>query len=77
MTKKHFEKIAKMLKNQKILIQRLNNEDFKNEYIRTKIIISNIENELIRIFIDDNPRFDWDKFRQATQPTEQEMRLPL
>ena len=77
MTKKHFETIAKMLKNQKILIQGLNNKDFKDEYIRTKIIISNIENELIRIFIDDNPRFDVGKFIEASNLTEEEMRLPL
>ena len=70
MTKKHFIRIAEMLKNQKIAIQGLNDKDFK-------ILISNIENELIRIFIDDNPRFDIDKFKQATQPTEEEMRLPL
>ena len=70
MTKKHFIQIAEMLKNQKIAIQGLNDKDFK-------ILISNIENELIRIFIDDNPRFDISKFRQATQLTEEEMRLPL
>ena len=70
MTKKHFIQIAEMLKNQKIAIQGLNDKDFK-------ILISNIENELIRIFIDDNPRFDISKFRQATEPTEEEMRLPL
>ena len=58
MTKNQFEEIAKMLKTQKKLIQGLSNEDFN----RTKLIISNIENELIRIFIDDNPRFDVGKF---------------
>ena len=73
MTKNQFEEIAKMLKTQKKLIQGLSNEDFN----RTKLIISNIENELIRIFIDDNPRFDIDKFKQAAKLTEQEMRLPL
>ena len=39
MTKKHFIRIAEMLKNQKIAIQGLNDKDFK-------ILISNIENEL-------------------------------
>ena len=77
MTKQDFEKIAKMLKDQKKLIQGLNNKDFKDEYIRTKIIISNIENELIRIFIDANPRFDVGKFVKASNLTQAEMRLPL
>ena len=77
MTKQDFEKIAKMLKDQKKLIQGLNNKDFKDEYIRTKIIISNIENDLIRIFIDDNPRFDVGKFVKASNLTQAEMRLPL
>ena len=77
MTKQEFEKIAKMLKDQKKLIQGLNNNDFKDEYIRTKIIISNIENELIRIFVDDNPRFDVGKFVKASNLTQAEMRLPL
>ena len=77
MTKKDFEKIAKMLKTQRILIQGLNNKDFKDEYIRTKIIIMNIEIGLINIFIKENPRFDIDKFKQTANLTEEEMRLPL
>ena len=70
MTKKHFIQIARILKNQRLLIQGIEDKQFEN-------LITNIENQLINVFVDDNPRFDIDKFKQATQPTEEEMRLPL
>ena len=70
MTKKHFIAIAKILKNQRLSIQGIEDKQFEN-------LITNIENQLINVFVDDNSRFDIDKFKQATQPTEEEMRLPL
>lgn len=70
MTKKHFIQIARILKNQRLSIQGIEDNQFEN-------LISNIENQLINVFVDDNPRFDISRFRQATQPTEEEMRLPL
>lgn len=74
MTKKHFIQIAKILKKQRLGIHQLTNSE---NYQLGNNIITYIENDLIEIFIDDNPRFDIDKFKQATQPTEEEMRLPL
>ena len=77
MTKKHFIAIAKLLKNQRLGIQEFSNdEEFGNQHLFENIIM-NIETGLINIFINDNPRFDISKFKQATQPTEEEMRLPL
>ena len=70
MTKKHFIAIAKILKNQRLSIQGIEDKQFEN-------LITNIENQLINVFVDDNSRFDISKFRQATQLTEEEMRLPL
>ena len=74
MTKKHFIAIAKLLKNQRLGIHQLTNSE---NYQVGNNIITHVENGLIEIFINDNPRFDIDKFKQATQPTEEEMRLPL
>jgi len=77
MTKKHFIKIAEMLKNQRLAIQEFSDDDeFGTQHLFENIIM-NIETGLINIFIDDNPRFDISKFKQATQPTEEEKRLPL
>ena len=77
MTKKHFIAIAKLLKNQRLGIQEFSNDDeFGTQHLFENIIM-NIETGLINIFIKENPRFDIDKFKQATQPTEEEMRLPL
>lgn len=70
MTKKHFIAIARILKNQRLSIQGIEDNQFEN-------LISNIENQLINVFVDDNPRFDISKFKQATQPTEEEKRLAI
>ena len=74
MTKKHFIAIAKLLKNKRLAIQHLTNP---TTIKGTENIITNIENGLIEIFIDDNPRFDIDKFKQATQLTEEERKLAI
>jgi hypothetical protein len=70
MTKKHFIAIARILKNQRLSIQGIEDNQFEN-------LISNIETGLINIFIKENPRFDISKFKQATQPTEEEKRLAI
>lgn len=77
MTKKHFKAIAQLLKNQRLGIQEFSNdEEFGNQHLLENIIM-NIETGLINIFINDNPRFDISKFKQATQPTEEEKRLAI
>ena len=77
MTKKHFKQIAQLLKNQRLGIQEFSNdEEFGNQHLFENIIM-NIETGLINIFINDNPRFDISKFKQATQPTEEEKRLAI
>ena len=70
MTKKHFIKIAQILKNQRLSIQGIDDNQYEN-------LISNIENQLINVFVDDNPRFDISRFRQATQLTEEERKLAI
>tara|TARA_R100001086_G_C11805919_1_gene250104 strand:+ start:471 stop:704 length:234 start_codon:yes stop_codon:yes gene_type:complete len=77
MTKKHFKQIAQILKNQRLSIQEFSNDDeFGTQHLFENIIM-NIENQLINVFVDDNPRFDISRFRQATQPTEEELRLAI
>jgi len=61
MTKKHFIKIAEILKNQRTFIENVNSEGFE------KRVINSIETELIEIFTSENPRFDIDKFIQASR----------
>tara|TARA_R110000851_G_scaffold258599_1_gene411071 strand:- start:71 stop:256 length:186 start_codon:yes stop_codon:yes gene_type:complete len=61
MTKKHFIKIAKILKNQRTFIENVNSEGFE------KRIINSIETELIEIFTSDNPQFDIERFKQASR----------
>jgi len=61
MTKKHFIKIAEILKNQRAFIENVNSEGFE------KRVINSIETELIEIFTSENPRFDIDKFIQASR----------
>ena len=73
MTKKHFIQIARILKNHRIKFNSIGG-DFKYHYLQ---IIEDIENDLIKIFIDENPRFDGDKFKQATQLTEEERKLAI
>ena len=70
MTKKHFIAIAKILKNQRLSIHGIEDKQFEN-------LITNIENQLINVFVDDNSRFDISKFRQATQLTEEERKLAI
>ena len=70
MTKKHFIAISKILKNQRLSIQGIEDKQFEN-------LITNIENQLINVFVDDNSRFDISKFRQATQLTEEERKLAI
>ena len=70
MTKKHFIAIAKILKYQRLSIQGIEDKQFEN-------LITNIENQLINVFVDDNSRFDISKFRQATQLTEEERKLAI
>ena len=77
MTKKHFKQIAQLLKNQRLAIQQFSDDDeFGTQHLFENIIM-NIETGLINIFINDNPRFDISKFKQATQPTEEEKRLAI
>ena len=77
MTKKHFKQIAQLLKNQRLAIQQYSDDDeFGTQHLFENIIM-NIETGLINIFIKENPRFDIDKFKQATEPTEEEKRLAI
>ena len=77
MTKKHFLAIAQLLKNQRLAIQQYSDDDeFGTQHLFENIIM-NIETGLINIFIKENPRFDIDKFKQATEPTEEEKRLAI
>jgi len=77
MTKKHFKQIAQLLKNQRLAIQQFSDDDeFGTQHLFENIIM-NIETGLINIFIKENPRFDIDKFKQATEPTEEEKRLAI
>ena len=75
MTKKHFIKIARILKNERLAIQQFSNGDEEGELI--KDVIESIENALIVMFKNDNQNFDVAKFKQATQPTEEEKRLAI
>ena len=77
MTKKHFLAIAQLLKNQRLAIQQFSDDDeFGTQHLFENIIM-NIETGLINIFIKENPRFDIDKFKQATEPTEEEKRIAI
>ena len=69
-TKKHFIQIAQVLKNQRLAIQNSDNKDFK-------ILISNIENELINLFIEDNGKFNIQRFRNASNLTTEEKGLAI
>ena len=65
MTKKHFIKIAEMLKKQRLNIQHLSNdEEFGFGIVYTTI--DEIEQELINIFVEENPRFDIERFKKAS-----------
>ena len=72
-TKRHFIKIAAMLKNQRLeLIHKL--YDSQNSRFE---LIDNIEDQLIEIFTEENPRFDVDKFRWASNPSPAERKLAI
>ena len=71
-TKRHFIKIAAMLKNQRLeLIQLYDSQNPRFE------LIDNIEDQLIEIFTEENPRFDVDKFRWASNPSPAERKLAI
>ena len=73
MTKKDFIAFAAILKNERR--KALSDQDFTSKI--KNIVINNIASQLIDLFIKENPRFDIDKFKQATQLKQEEMRLPL
>ena len=73
MTKKHFIAIAAILKNERR--KALSDQDFTSKI--KKIVINNITSQLIDLFINENPNFDINKFIDASNLTEEEMRLPL
>ena len=77
MTKKHFIQIARILKNERLSIQEYSNDDeFGTQHLFENVIMS-IENALIVMFKNNNQNFDVAKFKQATQPTEEEKRLAI
>ena len=72
MTKKHFIKIATMLKKQRWNIHHLSNdEEYGFGIVYTTV--DQIEQELINIFVEENPRFNLSRFKKASQPTEKEI----
>ena len=74
MTKKHFIKMAAMLKKQRLNIQHLSDdEEFGSGIVYTTI--DEIEQELINIFVEENSRFDIERFKKASQPTEEEISI--
>lgn len=74
MTKKHFIAIAAILKKIRLQAQ---NTVFLSDENTTNLVVDNIRKELIKMFIEENPNFDIDKFIKATNLTEEELRLPL
>jgi len=73
MTKKHFIAMAAIFKNHRIRINSIGG-DFKYHYLQ---IIKDVETDLIKMFIEENPNFDIDKFIEASNLTKEEMELPL
>ena len=67
MTKKDYIKLAKMFKN--AIISNQDDKEYrghnKNISNNTEIILSNMINEVIEIFDNDNPRFNEETFRNA------------
>jgi len=76
-TKQHFIQIAQMLKNERLAIQHLSNDDVFGSQDSFLGLIDNIENRLIDIFIQSNDRFDVDKFKKASHLTEAEEELAI
>jgi len=77
MTKKHFIKIAKILKNERLAIQQFSDDDEYGNQQEFENIIMSIENALIVMFKNDNQNFDIDKFKQASNPTSAEKELAI
>tara|TARA_R100000995_G_C3402938_1_gene85742 strand:- start:163 stop:381 length:219 start_codon:yes stop_codon:yes gene_type:complete len=70
-TKKHFIQIAGILKNQRIFLQNTNAEGFE------KRILHSVESELIELFKTENPRFDVQRFLEASNPSQAEKELAI
>jgi len=73
MTKKDFIAFAAILKNERR--KALSDQDFTSKI--KNIVINNIASQLIDLFIKENPRFDINKFIEASNLTEEERALPL
>ena len=73
MTKKDYIVIASILKNERR--KALSDQDFTSKV--KNLVISNIARGLATFFESNNTRFDGQIFLDATQLTEEEMRLPL
>tara|TARA_R100000234_G_scaffold117110_1_gene95074 strand:- start:2144 stop:2368 length:225 start_codon:yes stop_codon:yes gene_type:complete len=74
MTKKHFIKIANILRNIRANAQ---HSVFLQDEKTTNLVVNNITKELIKMFVDENPNFDVDKFKQATELTQSEKELAV
>ena len=76
-TKKHFIQIAAMLKNQRLSIQHLSNDDVFGSQDSFLGLIDSMENQLIKIFKTENPRFDVQIFLTASNPSQAEKELAI
>lgn len=76
-TKKHFIQIAAMLKNQRLSIQHLSNDDVFGSQDSFLGLIDSMENQLIKIFKTENPRFDVQRFLIASNPSQAEKELAI
>lgn len=73
MTKKDYERAAKMIRemivSQKVDIQYIKSlDDFNRRFGRGQasgVVIYNLIETFVKFFVDDNPRFNESKFRQA------------
>ena len=74
MTKKHFIRIAAILKNVRANAQ---HSVFLQDKQTTNLVVDNIRKELIKMFIEENPNFDLNKFIKASNLTEEEKRLAI
>ena len=75
-TKQHFIQIAEMLKNERLAGQYLSYDNLFAS-MQVRLTINNIENRLIDTFIQSNPRFDVDKFKQASNLSQAEKELAI
>tara|TARA_R100001594_G_scaffold58532_1_gene92608 strand:+ start:177 stop:464 length:288 start_codon:yes stop_codon:yes gene_type:complete len=76
-TKRHFIKIAEMLKNERLGLLHLSDDDVFGSQDSFLGLVDSIENQLIKIFKEENPRFDVDKFRWASNPSPAERKLAI